>query len=228
MITHICDHKKLTPAQAGGIKSLASYELLYQNQWQKSNPDGVVPGSLTNYTQDIFFSMERLSTNPFSLKRLHPKKDKLPFDLEESTVGKITGKSLADLHAAGRLFFIDHSYQAKYPKIKDRYAAACSAYFYIHPASQEFLPLAIKTNVGSDLIYTPSDDANDWLLAKMMFNSNDFFFGQVLHLDSTHAVAEIVHEAALRTISEKHPVRAFLDHRKFHPYHVVNTIRYNI
>lgn len=161
--------------------------------------------------------MERLSINPFGIKRLHPTKDNLPFDIEESIVTKITNKTLAALLADGRLFVIDHSYQAKYPKIQGRFAAACSAYFYIHPVSQDFLPLAIKTNVGSDLIYTPLDEKNDWLLAKMMFNSNDFFYAQIFHLAVSHDVAEIVYEAALRTISARHPVRAYLDHRKCDP-----------
>ena len=169
--------------------------------------------------------MERLSINPFTIKRLHPKKDSLPFNIDDSIVLKITGKSLAALHADGRLFFVDYSYQANYPKIQGRFAAACSAYFYIHPISHEFLPLAIKTNVGSDLIYTSLDEKNDWLLAKMFFNSNDFFHAQMFHLIVTHDVAEIVHEAALRTISARHPVRAYLDHRKFLPHHVLATIR---
>lgn len=158
--------------------------------------------------------MERLSINPFSVQRLHPEKDKLPFDVENSIVLGLTGESLADLHAAGRLFLVDHSYQAKYPTVEGRYTAACSAYFYIHPVNQDFLPLAIKTNAGSDLVYTPLDYENDWLLAKIMFNNNDLFYGQILHVGFSHAVAEIVHEAALRTISERHPVRALLDHCK--------------
>ncbi|MCJ1260456.1 hypothetical protein MMC22_000317 [Lobaria immixta] len=205
-------------ANAGGLQNLSSYELLYKNQWKNSNPTGVVPGGLTNYTQDLFFSMERLSINPSSVKRLHPERDELPFDVEKSIVLGLSGKSLVDLHAAGRLFLVDHSYQAKYPTVEGRYTAACSAYFYIHPVTQDFLPLAIKTNAGSDLVYTPLDDENDWLLAKIMFNSNDLFYAQVLHLGFSHAVAEIVHEAALRTISERHPVRAFLDHLMLQAY----------
>ena len=92
-----------------------------------------------------------------------------------------------------------------------RYGAACTAYFYLHPKSGDFLPLAIKTNAGSDLIYTPLDSANDWLLAKMMFNVNDFFHAQMFHLVVTHDVSEAVHQAALHTLSEKHPVMIILE-----------------
>lgn len=154
--------------------------------------------------------MERLSNNPFPLRRLHPN-DSLPFQVDDELVRKLSTKTLKQLLAAGRLFLVDHSYQANYDRIDGRFTAACTAYFFIDPVSHNLLPLAIKTNVGSDLIYTPLDSKNDWLLAKIMFNVNDFFHGLFLHVANTHAVAEIVHEAALRTMSAKHPVRAYLD-----------------
>ena len=48
-----------------------------------------------------------------------------------------------------------------------------------------------------------------------MFNVNDLFHGQILHLANSHAVAEIVHEAALRTLSASHPIRGYLDNSKY-------------
>lgn len=160
--------------------------------------------------------MERLSIGPFSTRRLHPRNEALPFQVEDAIVTKLTGKTLDNLHKSGRLFFADHSYQAKYAMQPGRYAAACSAYFYIHPKTGDFLPLAIRTNVGSNLIYTPLDKPDDWLLAKMMFNNNDYFFGQIFHLANSHAVGEIVYLAVLRTMSARHPVRAFLDRGKLY------------
>ena len=174
-----------------------------------------MPGSETNYTQDLYFSMERLSVSPFSVSRLDPAKNvTLPFAVEDEIVIGLTTMNISALHSSGRLFFADESYLARYPKGPNKFAAACSAYFYIHPLSRDFLPLAIKTNVGSDLIYTPADSQEDWTLAKMMFNSNDLFVASVYHLDSTHAVAEIVNLAALRTMADEHPVRGFLDRSK--------------
>ena len=136
----------------------------------------------------------------------------LPFDVDPSIVFQLTGTVLEDLLTSGRLFMVDHSYQARYPTTAGRFTAACRAYFFIHPDSQDFLPMAIKTNVGSNLTYTPLDGWNDWLIAKVMFNMNDFFHAQILHLANSHVVAEIVHQAALRTMSSLHPVHAFLDH----------------
>lgn len=204
-------------AKAGGFKNLSSYELLYKEEWNQSNPIGIAPGYFINYTQDLHFSMERLSINPFSTSRLHPN-DTLPFTVDDATVLKIAGVSLGNLHGTGRLFLASHSYQVRYKLQPGRFAAACDAYFYLHPKTNEFLPLVIKTNVGSNLTYTPFDSANDWLFAKMISNSNDFLHSQIFHLANSHAVAEIVYLAALRTLSARHPVRAFLDRSKFNSY----------
>lgn len=199
--------------KAGGLQNLSSFELLYKDEWKHSNPIGIAPGYFTNYSQDLHFSMERLSVNPFSTSRLSPK-DPLPFRLDDINVTRISGTDLDSLHKEGRLFFASHSYQARYRLQEGRFGAACDAYFYVHPENNTFLPLAIKTNVGSNLVYSPLDSENDWLLAKMMFNSNDFFHSQIFHLANSHAVAEIVYLAALRTMSARHPVRGFLDRSK--------------
>ena len=195
------------------MQNLSSYAVLYEGQWEATLSEGVSPGMLTNWTQDLLFSMERLSINPYVVRRLHPDCDDLSFTIDESTARTLTGTTMTELHRSGRLFFADHSIQKRYPTHSGRWTAACSAYFYIHPASGDFLPLAIRTNVGSDLVYTPLDSDNDWLLAKMAFEMNDLFHGQLYHLSNTHALAEPVHQAALRTLSGRHPVRAYLDRR---------------
>lgn len=73
--------------------------------------------------------MERLTVGPFSTRRLHLTGDPLPFEVDAATVMRLTGTSIEKLHAAGRLFFADPSYQSKYVTQSARYAAACSAYF---------------------------------------------------------------------------------------------------
>jgi hypothetical protein len=99
------------------------------------------------------------------------------------------------------------------------YSAACDALFYISPTNGDFLPLAIRTNVGSNLIYTPADAPNDWLLAKMMFNQNDLFMGQFDHFARSHFVIEAVGLSALRTLSTNHPLLGLINRCKFssHP-----------
>lgn len=164
---------------------------------------------LTNYSQDLFFSMERLANSAFSVRRL-PKATELPFDVEFGIVTNVTGSSLQRLLEDGRLFYADHRAQASFPTTKNKFAAACDAYFYIAKSGQ-FLPLAIRTNVGTNLIYTPADTVEDWTIAKILFNVNDFFFAQTWHLASTHETVQIAWMAAIRTLSVDHPVYALLD-----------------
>lgn len=154
--------------------------------------------------------MERLANSAFSVRRL-PKASELPFLVNSSITSRVAGSSLQKLLKDGRLFYADHRSQATRPKTNSKYAAACDAYFYISPKTGEFLPLAIRTNVGSNLIYTPADEAADWILAKIMFNVNDFFFAQTWHLASTHEVVQIAWMAAFRTLSIDHPIFALLD-----------------
>ena len=196
---------------------MESYANLYKDQWLQTEPSGTSMGALTNYTQDLFFSMERLSSNAYTVKRLNPASDKLPFIVDDSIVQKLSGQTLSALFKAGRLFVGDHSTQLPFASdmIPGRSQAYTVGYFYIHPTKNQFLPLAIKTYTGANLTYTPLDQPQDWLLAKIMYNNNDFFHGQVYHLAGTHDVAEIVYLAALRTLSPAHPVAAYLKRSKF-------------
>ena len=62
---------------------------------------------MTNYTEDLLFSMERLSQNPFPLQLVKPD-DVLPFLLDDSLILNITGGSSLDaLKANGSLFVVD-------------------------------------------------------------------------------------------------------------------------
>ena len=202
--------------QAGGLGDLSDFENLYDSQWLYTNPTGVNPGFFSNYTQDLYFSMERLSLNPFPLVRLEPSRA-LPFLVEDAIVTKLSGQTLLQLQQSGRLFLVDYSALAAIPVPPGKYTAACSAYFYLHPSTDEFLPLAIKTNVGADLTYTPLDSTSDWFLAKTLFESNENFYLACYHLGAAHATAEIVHESALRTMADQHPLRGLLDRSKSCP-----------
>ncbi|OAA64111.1 Lipoxygenase [Akanthomyces lecanii RCEF 1005] len=184
----------------GGLKTWDDYEkILYDGKLKQSNPRGPAPGIIANATQDLLFSMERLSGHPYAV-RLVKADEKLPFNVDTKIVSKLVGAgaTLHTLQTSRRLFLVDHSYQN-------------DAYFYIDPETNDFLPLAIKTNSGSDLIYTPLDSFEDWLLAKMMFNANDMFHSQMLHLVISHDISEAVHQAALHTLSDNHPIMVILE-----------------
>lgn len=191
------------------LDTVEDYLSLYDGEWTQILPKGPVPGVLTNYSQDLFFSMERLANSPFSVRRLGS--GSLPFDVEDSVAQTVAGASLQQLLDAGRLFYADHSDHANLPPSSGKYGAACDAYFFIDEVSGDFLPLAIRTGVGANLIYTPADSASDWLLAKIMYNVNDFLFAQVYHLAATHEVIQIAWMAAIRTLSVEHPLYGLLD-----------------
>ncbi|KAJ6192053.1 lipoxygenase [Bipolaris maydis] len=192
----------------GGLRNIHDYTKLYRGQWKQSAPRGPFPGMLTNYTNDLLFSMTQLSENPYRISRM-PKNAQLPFAV--SNAREIAGQTLASLQEAGRLFITDFLDQSRLRQTPGKHGAACQAYFYIHQVSGDFLPLAIKPNIeGSDLVYTPQDLPDDWLLAKMMFSSNSFSHAQWYHLAATHAVGEIVYLSAIRTLSEEHPIMAIL------------------
>ncbi|RYP03080.1 hypothetical protein DL764_005389 [Monosporascus ibericus] len=195
--------------ESGGVKSLDDFVKYYEGHWKLTVPEGPYDGMLTNYKDDLLFSMERLSVAPFRIFRIG-REASLPFAVENAA--SISGLSLEDLHSQGRLFLVDHSDQKDLPRSAAyKYGGAAQAYFFIHPASNDFLPLAIKpNNEGSDLVFTPEDDENDWLLAKMIFNLNDIWFTQWYHLAATHVTSEIVYLSAVRSLSEQHPLMPIL------------------
>ncbi|KAH8917840.1 hypothetical protein BT69DRAFT_1383972, partial [Atractiella rhizophila] len=52
----------------------------------------------------------------------------------------------------------------------------------------------------------------------MLFELNDFWFIQWYHLVGTHDIVDIVYEAAVRTMSQDHPVYAVLERCEWIPY----------
>ncbi|KAK6360878.1 hypothetical protein TWF730_006994 [Orbilia blumenaviensis] len=197
-------------SKLGGLKTLDDYTKLYDHWKETTAPTGVSPGSLKNYRQDLFFSMQRLSTNPYALQRLFPGED-LPFIVDDTIAVGLTGRKLTKLLSEGRLFYVDHSGIRHFETEKPaNYAGGCDAYFYISPSDGQFLPLAIRANYDSDLIYSPYDTPDDWMLAKMMFNADDLFMAQFYHFSGSHYVTEAVYQAAIRTLSEEHPILAVL------------------
>ncbi|KAI7263172.1 Lipoxygenase [Hortaea werneckii] len=152
-----------------GLESLEDYTKLYDGQWENSMPSGNFDGVLTNFTDDRFFSMERLANSPYAVRRLEPGVDLLAFQLDESLATNLTTMTLQELFDAGR----------------------------------------------GNLIYTPADDFEDWTLAKIMYNVCDIWFAQWDHLARTHETAHISYMAAVRTLSEEHPVIAILNRLMF-------------
>jgi hypothetical protein len=197
---------------------LEDYANLYNGQWPKAFPEGPVPGILTNFTDDRTFSMMRLSATPYRIKRVQ-RQDTLPFPVPEAA--SITGLTLQQLQAQGRLFLEDFT-EMKELIPTDKFGAGTRAYFYIDPKSGDFLPLAVQPLVkgreNSALVYTPKDSANDWMLAKMFLNQNDGWHVTWAHITQSHSAAEIPYLAAIRTLSDNHPIMVMLNRSMYSPF----------
>ncbi|TGJ81416.1 hypothetical protein E0Z10_g7349 [Xylaria hypoxylon] len=204
----------------GGFNKLEDYVNLYDGQWPEAFPEGPIPGILTNFTDDRTFSMMRLSAAPYRVKRVKPS-DTLLFPVDDAAA--ITGLSLKQLQTQGRLFLQDFS-EMKELDPTDKFGAGCQGYFYIHPKSGDFLPLAVRPLVkgreNSALVYTPKDSANDWMLAKMLLNQNDGWHTTWAHITQSHSAAEIPYLAAIRTLSDSHPVLVMLNRIEKTPWNI--------
>ncbi|KAI1133564.1 lipoxygenase [Nemania abortiva] len=206
---------------AGNFTTLDDYSKVYTNQWQTSLPSGPLPGMLTNHTDDRTFSMMRLSSIPYRLFRVTPD-HALLFPVDEEVSKSITGHSLEELHAQGRLFAEDFA-EMKDQETTTAYGAGCQGYFYIDDAG-DFLPLAIKVIVkgreDSALVYTPKDLHAEWLFAKMTINANDGWHSTWGHTTMSHSAAEAPYLAAIRTLSENHPILALINRVENLPWSV--------
>lgn len=128
-------------ADYNGLKTLDDYILLYENHLSRMLPGGPELGALTNFTQDLFFSMERLANSPYKIRRLNPASDTLQFSVDDFAVKNIANSSLAQLFQSGRLFYADYRDQKNLTQAA-RYSAACDAYFYIDSTSGRARPLS--------------------------------------------------------------------------------------
>ncbi|KAI0109696.1 lipoxygenase [Nemania sp. FL0031] len=206
---------------AGGFNTLDDYSKVYTNQWTTSLPDGPLPGMLTNHTDDRTFSMMRLSSVPYRLFRLQ-RDDALLFPVDAEVSKSITGHTVEELHAQGRLFYEDFE-EMKDQETTTAYGAGCQAYFYIDDAG-DFLPLAIKVIVkgreDSALVYTPKDLHAEWLFAKMTINANDGWHSTWGHTTMSHSAAEAPFLTAIRSLSDNHPVLALFNRVENTPWGV--------
>ena len=158
--------------------------------------------------------MQKLSFSPFFLRRLDSSVDTLPFAIDDNLALAISNSTMEGLFAHGRLFYIDFRFLEHAERGPDEYGPSCDALFFQSYDEDDFLPLAIRT-LETSLIYTPEDTFDDWMLAKMMFSVNDFFANAFQHLAGVHYVSELVYQAAVRTLSDEHPVLAILSRCTF-------------
>lgn len=133
--------------------SLAGYAALYSDEAGLGTILGSANGGhwpfkgyIENGGSDQLFAFERLTVQPYSLRRL-PLDAKLPFAVSDETVRRLTSgqfTSLQRLHDRRRLLYVDFSSLVNLDRFEGRYTGACEAYFWQDPRDKRGLhPLAI-------------------------------------------------------------------------------------
>jgi hypothetical protein len=85
---------------------------LYSNQWQASAPTEEGPGSLTNFTLDLFFGGERL-VRPYMLYKAKEADTKL-IDISDDDSKKIADKTVNELLKDGKIFAVNRENSVQY------------------------------------------------------------------------------------------------------------------
>ena len=134
------------------------------------------------------------------------------------------GMTLQDEVLQGNVFIINHKILENIPtgyyplgsgpeKGKKLELAAAICLFYLD-AQDNFKPIAIQLGQtpGQECpIWTPNDNKNDWLLAKMWFRNADYQVHQMKsHLAMTHLLVEPIAIAMHRCLPSVHPVHKLL------------------
>ncbi|KAI8894867.1 lipoxygenase [Globomyces pollinis-pini] len=164
------------------------------------------PPVLIDWKSDTAFGQDQLTFNGFNLR----KEVKNELSLSDDVVRKITGSSFNDLLANGRVFKSDFSNMDKYSKTGSQYVPGAYAQFYIDDC-KNFMPLAIYLP-RNKLTYTPLDDSNHWLLAKLAFNTAESNFQPMNHFLLQHLIVRSIRVEMIRHIGVKHPVYVILNH----------------
>ncbi|CAO1626282.1 unnamed protein product [Parajaminaea phylloscopi] len=231
--------RQLHEAASGpGLRSSDAFAALYTDgDFGDFNDGGPSPGILANGGTDECFGFERLSSQPFSLRRLDAKHDAVPFEVPDDVVMDLSSTfvNTHDLLRAGRLFYIDYRFLTHLKLAPHRFTAATDALFFMDERREDdLMPLAIRTHripsaneddavretvaairsllpIGDgSLIYHPRDSSAAWSLAKLIFAQNDLWVAQTYHLTCTHHVLDALSLHAMRCFSRHHPVFALL------------------
>ncbi|MCB9683190.1 MAG: hypothetical protein H6733_17120 [Alphaproteobacteria bacterium] len=127
------------------------------------------------------------------------------------------GATIADMIAARRLWMVRHTATHGVPSKPGTTLCSPHTLFLVRDDGR-LVPVAIQLFVDSDVVFTPKDDVdahgnrtNRWLVAKMFVTNVDAqVYTLFTHTTLTHLVVEAAWGAMCRTVSARHPVRAFL------------------
>lgn len=167
------------------------------------------PECMDVWKEDWWFGAQRIQgVNPLVIKLCKVIPDN--FDVTEDTVkGLLEDLTLAEALKKNKMFLCDLVIMDKLECKDDRELAAPLALFYL-TKKNKMMPVAIqlKQKRGPDNpVYTPNDEANTWLVAKMFYNNSEAQHHQALtHLGYTHLLMEGVVICTHRNLSPSHPL----------------------
>ncbi|GAU93762.1 hypothetical protein RvY_05650-2 [Ramazzottius varieornatus] len=169
-----------------------------------------VPISMRNWTNDLWFAIQRLQgCNPVLLAlatRIPPNLNVDP-DVVKELLG---GLSLDSAVKAQRIFIVDLKILGNLPCPEGRKVCSPIALFYLDEKRQDLLPLCIQLfqiPSGDNPVFYPTDPPYAWLLAKMWYNNADAAYHQsCTHLGFTHLMMEGIAVCTHRNLSPSHPL----------------------
>ncbi|KAK7069173.1 Arachidonate 5-lipoxygenase [Halocaridina rubra] len=167
------------------------------------------PQCIEVWKEDWWFGAQRIQgVNPLVIKLC--KEIPENFDVTEETVsGLLEDMTLSEALEKNKLFLCDLEILEGLECNDNRELASPLALFYLTKANK-LMPVAIqlKQKKGDDNpVYTPKDEPNTWLLAKMFYNNAEAQHHQALtHLGYTHLLMEGVVICTHRNLSPSHPL----------------------
>ncbi|KAI5606783.1 arachidonate 5-lipoxygenase, partial [Silurus asotus] len=174
---------------------------------------------MQHWKEDFMFGYQFLNgCNPVMIQKCTKIPDKFPVTHEMVKDCLERDLSLENELKAGNLFIADYEIM---DDITANATDPCTLQYLAAPIclmykniQNKILPIAIQlsqTPGENSPIFVPSDDENDWLLAKIWVRSSDFHVHQtVTHLLRTHLISEVFAIAIYRQLPAVHPVYKLL------------------
>ncbi len=183
------------------------------------------PSRVASWRDDLEFGRQRLSgVNPMAIRRVRELEQTELFRVADGVLPRLPDgkppKSLAELHAAGRLFEVDYRHMAD-PRIQKHVvqqgitlaAPRClfwvDGYEALRPLAMQLRPEGVP---AANLVFSPLSPPAAWLLARAHFQAADTHVHEApYHLVETHLVTGAIALAALRQLHPDHPFRQLIE-----------------
>ncbi|KAK7169694.1 hypothetical protein R3I94_000054 [Phoxinus phoxinus] len=170
---------------------------------------------MQDWRKDYMFGYQFLNgCNPVMIKKCTEIPDKFPVTHEMVKSFLKKDVTLQEELKAGNIYIVDYEILEAVSTPKSQHFLTAPLCLLYKNTSDQIVPIAIQlsqTPGEKSPIFLPSDNENDWMLAKMWVKSADFIVHQlVTHLLKTHLISEVFEVAMYRQLSKVHPVYKLL------------------